>query len=74
MSMHIAATVFWGGDIFFITDTDEVWRVWIGRDYFPMIGQMTSDPLGDYSWPIQELRKIKSGEITKTKLKSQENV
>lgn len=58
MSLHIKASVFWGGNVFFLTDTDEVYRVWIGGDYYPIMERLANDPMGDYSWPIQELRKM----------------
>jgi hypothetical protein len=61
MSFHIVTSIFWGGDVYFITDSNEIYRVWIGQDYHPQICRLCNDPLGDYSWPIQELNKLKGG-------------
>lgn len=55
--MHIEFVTHWGGDVFFITDTDEVWRVWICQGYFPEMVCLTGTRVeSDYSWPIAHLR------------------
>lgn len=56
MSMGILFTVHWHGDAFFITDEDEIWRVWIGGDYHPLMERLTPFQRSEYSWPVAHLR------------------
>jgi len=61
MSWNIVASILWGGNVFFITDSNIIYRVWVGIGYEPSMEQLVNDQQGEYSWPIQELHKLKGG-------------